>query len=185
MKRISLRLLRAVTVSKKCSVHVRDVRKEFIMSETLLCPRMFMKSPAEMNMESVKVVKVVKPVYGIPGSRNHWFKSFTDYHKEVDVVKQSSTYSCLVFANTDGELEGIAKIEVGNTICAGHSEFVKKEEQVSKKLACNCKQIVQQEKVKFIGADVSLKDDFMNIEQAHYIAEIEKACKTGLDSKEF
>lgn len=90
MKRISMRLLVDTTVLEKVSVHMRDVTKLFIMSLSSPRQAVFMTDPEGVNVGNAKVVKVLRPVFGMPESPPYWFKNFTDYHKEVLGMKQSA-----------------------------------------------------------------------------------------------
>lgn len=132
MKHISLRFLKAVTVSQRFSICVRVVTKAFIMSRSPLRRPVLMKAPKETNVGKEKAVEVVKQAHDMPEFSIHCFKTnglrLTDYHKEMLGMKQSSMNSSVIFVSTDVELDSIVGIQVDEKIFAGCFEFVKKEE---------------------------------------------------------
>jgi len=97
IKRISLRLLLALAVSHRLRLFTRDVTKAFVNSKTPLRRPVYLRPPADMKLEKGKVLKVVKPLYGMPEAPIHWFKTYLDYHRDGLEMVQVPTDPCLLY----------------------------------------------------------------------------------------
>lgn len=61
-------------------VHTRDVPQAYAKYLTSLERDVYIRSPAEMNVPSSKVIKVAKPLYRISEPGLHWCLTHTDHH---------------------------------------------------------------------------------------------------------
>jgi len=174
IKRLSLRLLLAVTAIKEFELHTRDVTKAFVMSRTPLRRPVYLKPPSEMQVEKSKVLKVIRPLYGMPESPIHWFKTYSDYHRDKLGMTPSSIDPCLLHHGDGDSLTGIIGLQVDDTIFAGSSSFLKHEEKYSSEFPNKGKHHVTQEKVRFNGVDLTYVAGNIVMEQAEYITNCAK-----------
>lgn len=174
MKRISLRLFLTIAATEKLQMHVRDVTKAFIMSKTTLRRPIYMKAPKEMKLEKGKIVKVVRPVYGMPESPMHWFKTYIDYHKNTLSMSQSKLDPCLLYRSNEEGVNGIIGIQVDDTICAGTSSFLDEEKLRSKEFPSKGKETISSTAVRFNGVELQLSKNGIVMKQENYINEIDK-----------
>lgn len=79
IKRLSIRLLLCLATSFGFQLSTRDVTKAFSMPKTPLRRPVYLRPPPEMGLPKGFVLKVVKPLYGMPESPIHWFKTYTDF----------------------------------------------------------------------------------------------------------
>lgn len=67
---------------KYLSTHTRIIIQAYIHSDSFLESIEYMRRPRELKFQSAKVLKVVKPLYGIAGSSLHWYLTNTDHHAD-------------------------------------------------------------------------------------------------------
>lgn len=67
------------------------------MSQTPLRRLVYLKAPSIMGLEKEKVLKVVRPLYGMPESPMHWFKTYLEYHKEKLGMGHSELDPCFLY----------------------------------------------------------------------------------------
>ena len=71
MKHISMRFQTALATVYGLKMFIRDVIKAFIQSTTTLSRAVFMRAPKEKGLPRGKILKVLKPLYGMPKSPMH------------------------------------------------------------------------------------------------------------------
>lgn len=81
VKRMYLRLLSAIAVSAEIGLFTRDVSKAFVQSDSTLQLPVYMQPLKEMPVPAGKILKVVKPLYVMPESPMHWYKTYLAYHR--------------------------------------------------------------------------------------------------------
>lgn len=91
-----------------------------------------MRAPREMRIDVEMFIKVIKPIYSMPESRIHCFKTYTDYHKTQLGMNQSKIDPCVMFRQSKRILEEAVAIHVDDTNLTGPPEFLKMEEESSK-----------------------------------------------------
>ena len=75
IKRISLRMFIAIAACNSFDIYTRDVTKAFVMSKTPLRRPVYLRAPKEMKLNKGNVLKLIKPLYGMPESPIPWFKT--------------------------------------------------------------------------------------------------------------
>ena len=70
------------------------------------------------------MLKVVKPLYGVPEAGNHWFKTYHSHHTNELAMKQSTYDPCLLYSNRPF---GIVGLQTNNTLFLGDDDFAKVE----------------------------------------------------------
>lgn len=48
------------------------------------------------------MLRIVKPLYGIPGAGTHWFGTYHRHHREKLHVRQSTFDPCLLYTDEKG-----------------------------------------------------------------------------------
>jgi hypothetical protein len=65
-------------------LYLYNISQAYIQSITLLNCNFYINPPCELarelNLNNDSVLKVVKPLYGIPEAGNHWFKTYYSYY---------------------------------------------------------------------------------------------------------
>lgn len=84
-------MLIMISYSQGMTVFRREVTQAYVQEEIKLEREVFMKAPVEMGLPEVTVLKVVKPLYGIPESALHWYLTYLDYHVQIlEIFNQKS-----------------------------------------------------------------------------------------------
>ena len=69
--RLSQRLVLVFTLALDLNIHLRDISQAYTSSSSVLNRRVFIKAPAEINVNRDNVLEVVLPLYGIPEAGTH------------------------------------------------------------------------------------------------------------------
>lgn len=119
MKRLSIRLLTALSIVFGFHLFTRDVTKAFVQSKTLLTRPANMRAPAEIEIPRGQVLKVLKPLYGMPESPMHWYSTYIDYYKTRMGMMQLPLDPCLIYKKDNSSLVGLLGLQVDDTLYAG------------------------------------------------------------------
>jgi hypothetical protein len=88
IQRISQRIILCVAAMKMEGVelYLRDISQAYVQSATLLNRDFYIRPPYELAccfaLKDDQILKVVKPLYGVPEAGNHWFKTYYTHHVE-------------------------------------------------------------------------------------------------------
>jgi hypothetical protein len=80
IQRVSQRLILALSAvlqeEKSASLYLRDISQAYVQSNTRLNRDFFVRPPKELELKEGSILKVVKPLYGVPEAGNHWFNTY-------------------------------------------------------------------------------------------------------------
>ena len=144
------------------------------MSKTPFRRPVFLRHPSEMLLRKHKRLKVVRPLYVMPESPMHWFKTFFHHHRNELGMKQSDIDLCLLFQMNNECLPGLTDSRVDDTISANTSSFLEEEEKASVEFLNKGKEEISGTPVRFNIADNYHKGNDTFIQQQSYITEIRK-----------
>jgi hypothetical protein len=98
----------------------------YIQFTTLLNRDFYIHLPLELldilQLSNNTIIKVIKPLYGIPEAGNHWFLIYHLYHTEKFKMKKSIYNPCLFYTHKAGI--GIVNLQTDNTLFIKNKEFV-------------------------------------------------------------
>ncbi len=175
IRRMSLRFLTSIVSSYGFVIYTRDIKKAFVMSKTVLRQPFFIKPPKELNMQG-KVLKVIRPLYGMPESPMHWFKTYLDYHLRNLEMKQSPIYPCLLYAsgeeNMTSSVSGMVGLQVDDTLSAGTPEFLRKVNENSKQFPNSGRKLIDKSPTRFNGIDIRKTRTGYCLDQKQYVSKI-------------
>ncbi|KHJ30532.1 hypothetical protein EV44_g3546 [Erysiphe necator] len=129
IQRASQRIIVCIAASTDLSLHLRDVSQAYVQSTTKLSREIFAKPPKEIqdNLPTNSVLKIKKPLYGIPEAGTHWFRNYHKHHIENLHMTQSTFDPCLLHTNKKG-LFGVVGIQTDDTLFIGNEEFIRLEQ---------------------------------------------------------
>ncbi len=52
-----------------------------------------------LNLKEGTILKVIKPLYGIPEAGNHWFSTYHRHHTEKLRIVESTYNPCLLYCH--------------------------------------------------------------------------------------
>jgi hypothetical protein len=124
-------------------LYLYNILQAYIQLITLFNCNFYINPPykltRELNLNNDSVLKVIKPLYGIPEAGNYWFKTYYSYYINELSIEQSTYNPCLLYSK---QPFGIVGLQTDNTLFVGTNDFVKTEQlklQEAKFLTKECK----------------------------------------------
>ncbi|KAI0996249.1 hypothetical protein K3495_g11932 [Podosphaera aphanis] len=77
-----------------------------------------------MNLQDKTVMKILKPLYGIPKSGNHWFGTWTKHLRELLSMKPSCYNPCLLITTNGSSIFGATALQVDEILFLGTDKFI-------------------------------------------------------------
>lgn len=105
------------------SICVRDISQAYVNAATQLNREIFVWAPEGSGMDG-KVLKVLRPLYGIPESGNHWFGTYHRHHTDKLHLRESTFDPCLLTSN-----DAIVGLQTDDTLICGSKRFLDLEQQ--------------------------------------------------------
>lgn len=84
-----------------------------------------------MNLGSNNVLQVVHPVYGIPESRLHWYRTYLDHHLTEMNMTRPLCDPCVIFHLKNSQRDGIVILQVDDSFSLGTASFFDDEDKAS------------------------------------------------------
>lgn len=163
IQRASQRLLLAIAVSFPwLRIYMRDISQAYTQAQTLLARKFYAAPPKDIDIGDW-ILEVLKPLYGIPESGNHWFMTYHNFF-EKDCGMQISTFDpCLLYAGTpNDESFGVLGLQVDDTLFVAGTKFAAVEEEQLKKagfLAKPREELSADKPMKFNGGFITKHKD--------------------------
>ena len=81
IQRVSQRLILALAVTiGNTELYLRDITQAYMQSKTQLNRQFYVRPPAELKLQKGTILRVIKPLYGVPEAGNHWFNTYHSHH---------------------------------------------------------------------------------------------------------
>ena len=92
VQRSSQRLLLAIApaLASIANLYLRDITQAYVESTTKLSRVILAKPPIELKLPNEIIIMVIKPLYGVPESGTHWYRAYSEHHKENLLMKTST-----------------------------------------------------------------------------------------------
>ena len=159
IQRLSLRTLLAT--SKKFRGKTRDITQAFLNAKSFVRREIYVRAPPEMGLGSDCVLRILKPLYGLPESPLHWFETYTSHFKENLDMTATPSDPCLLYTkartNCSAKEQSIGAIglQVDDSIVFGNDVFHKREENNSSEFPNKGSQDIDEQGVTFNGLEIS------------------------------
>eukprot|EP00171_Calliarthron_tuberculosum_P004960 IDg4960t1 len=114
-------------------VFTRDISQAYTQSDTLVQRDIFVVPPAEFGVDGATLLKVKKPLYGLPEAGVHWFGTYHRHHIQSLKMKDSAHDKCLMWTSKGTFAHGIVCLQVDDSLVAGDSQFIKMEHKMALK----------------------------------------------------
>jgi len=105
-------------------LYLRDISQAYVQSTTNLNREFYVRPPRELQdklgIGRDSVLKVLKPLYGVPEAGNHWFKTYHSHHVQQLHMDQSTYDPCLLQSN---EPFGIVGLQTDDTLSLADETF--------------------------------------------------------------
>ena len=137
IQRASQRLILCITAMLQTDdirLYLRDISQAYVQSATKLNRDFYIRAPFELatalSVSKGTILKVVRPLYGIPESGNHWFKTYHDHHIKELHMHQSTYDPCLLHCNDhDAGTFGIVGLQTDDTLFLANTAFAELEQE--------------------------------------------------------
>jgi hypothetical protein len=113
-------------------LYLRDISQAYVQSITKLNREFYIRAPQELcnafGIQLGSIVKVIRPLYGIPEAGNHWFKTYHNHHVNALQIKQSTYDPCLLHINEPHGSFGIVGLQTDDTLFLANNAFASEEQ---------------------------------------------------------
>lgn len=176
IQRASQRLILCITAllqGEDMRLYSRDITQAYVQSTTKLNRDFYTRIPPELaealSVPNGTVVKVVRPLYGIPESGNHWFKTYHEHHVKELEMNQSTYDPCLLHNNnpTTGTF-GVVGLQTDDTLFLANDKFADLEQERVEKAQFLTKlreELSTEHSIKFNGGIIRKQDDTITLTQ--------------------
>jgi len=127
IQRVSQRLLLSLAATlPEYSLYLRDVSQAYVQSTTPLARTIFAFPPRDLKGELPPdtVLRIVKPLYGIPEAGTHWFNTYHRHHREKLHMQVSTFDPCLLYTdNPELGLFGVVGLQTDDTLFVANKPF--------------------------------------------------------------
>jgi hypothetical protein len=168
IQRVSQRLILALAVilRKDAALYMRDITQAYTQSKTPLSRDFFIRPPSELRtalqLDEGCILRVVKPLYGVPEAGNHWFNTYHRHHLEKLGMEQSTYDPCLLYTPESGKSNGfgVVGLQTDDSLILADNHFADTEEARLQDAGLPSKpreRLSQQNPLKFNGGLIQLE----------------------------
>jgi len=150
---------------------LRDISQAYVQSTTKLNRDFYIRAPLELSIalgvSEGTILKVVRPLYGIPEAGNHWFKTYHNHHIKELNMNQSTYDPCLLHLNNPTNF-GIVGLQTDDTLLLANSTFAASEQEKIEKAKFPTKereQLTPEHPIKFNGGIIRQQDHIITLTQ--------------------
>jgi hypothetical protein len=175
VQRVSQRLILVLAVTlrdknnKTPTLYLRDISQAYVQSRTPLARDFYTKPPPELGLPLNTILKLVRPLYGVPEAGNHWFQTYHRYHREKLKMEQSTYDPCLLFTKEDNI--GIIGLQTDDTLLLADKDFATEEERELLKVGFLTKEreeLTTTNPIKFNGGQLTLQGNSLTLTQGQH-----------------
>lgn len=162
IQRVSQRMILALTPCVRMPLYLRDISQAYVQSSTSLNREFYIRPPPELNLDPQSVLKVVKPLYGVPEAGAHWFNTYHNHHVKKLSMAISTYDPCLLYTPNDGNGFGIVGLQTDDSLILADDTFALQEERQlheAKLLAKQREKLTTINSIKFNGGYINLEKD--------------------------
>jgi Reverse transcriptase (RNA-dependent DNA polymerase) len=94
MQRSSMSLFFSIYAMMKFEIHLLDISQAFLQSDSFLQRDIYARPPKELDVTVGCIVKVLRPLYGVPESPIHWCKTCHGHHTKELCMTPTATDPC-------------------------------------------------------------------------------------------
>jgi hypothetical protein len=174
IQRVSQRLILCIAAMGGYKLYLRDISQAYVQSTTYLNRQFYVRPPQELQnelgLDKDSVLRVLKPLYGVPEAGNHWFRTYYSHHVNQLHMDQSTYDPCLLQSNSPF---GIVGLQTDDTLFLADKTFADMEQSELHKarfMAKEREQLTAKTPLKFNGGLIQLVPDGITLTQ-------ERQCK--------
>ena len=155
VQRFSQRVALSIAASlPNMKVYTRDVTQAYIQSRSRLEREVYIRAPKEMELKDGYVLRVIKPLYGIPESGLHWYLTYLAHHLDSLGMKRTRVDPCVLIKGGNNSIDGLIILQVDDSLGFGSDEFLDNEEINSKDIRCKPRTFIGLKDTSFNGINI-------------------------------
>ena len=169
IQRVSQRLILCLAASLPRSLCVRDISQAYVQSKTSLNRPFYVKPPAGTDLGD-NLLKVMRPLYGVPEAGTHWFKTYHDHHLQRLGLRVSTFDPCLMYSS-----DAVVGLQTDDSLFCATDNYIKLEEQERQEAGFPAKDIEvlgSGKDLQFNGATITKDGDNLHLYQERQCAKI-------------
>ncbi len=134
IQRVSQRLILCLAVILSMKLYLRYIIQIYVQSRSNLNRDFYVQSLSEliklMKISSECILKVIKPLYEVSETDNHWFKTYHDHHTDKLKIIQFTYNSCLLYIFIFVQIDlRIVEMQIDDILILTDQSFVIIEEE--------------------------------------------------------
>lgn len=133
---------------------------------------MYIQAPKELNLPTDTVLRVVKPLYGVPESGLHWHLTYVGHHTGTLRMSRARADPCVLLKHRDGELVGLVILQVDDSFGFGDQQFLAAEESTGDEFISKPRTWLTSDPIEFNGITIREKVPNIFIEQCSKVQPI-------------
>jgi len=162
------------------SIWIRDVTQAYVQSDTPIARDIYIRAPKELGIADGFLLKVLRPLYGIPEAAIHWWRTYSNHHKDKLGMRDTAYDLCLL--HTEGVFEkkkrrsdaaqGITCMQTDDTLNCGNKAFEELEDAEARFLTKGREFLNENSALRFNGATISRSKGCIRISQPEQVARV-------------
>lgn len=165
-----------------------------MQSETNTQRPIFVRPPATINLPKGVLLRIERPLYGIPEAGLHWFRTYHNHHCKKLQLHAATHDTCFLFSQHGMSQDSISSqlprgftcLQTDDTATVGNAEFIKIEESFSSTFDCKkATHLSNGGKIQFNGANIHLNGEIYSIHQPDHINKMSTISYENVSKTEF
>ena len=153
-----------------------DVTQAYLQSTENLMREVYIKPTGEFELNQDKLLKLIKPLYGLADSGDYWGRTISNHIKQDLNMTETTGDGAFFFKCIRGKLDGMCITYVDDALQAGTKEYSALAHKTKEKFKCKGRAY---DKFNFVGVQVEKHDTEYRIYQTSYIRKTEKLISTA------
>lgn len=168
----SARLLIGLAAIFGFTVFSTDVTQAYLQSNQELQREVFLNAPPELHLNHDQLLKLLKPLYGLPDSGDYWARTMK--HHLVQQMGMTPTLGdkSFFFKHIRDELHGLCATYVDDALQAGDPQYIQQSKTTEKVFECRKREYKE---IKFSGIQIeSNANEGYSMHQKEYLKKLQK-----------
>lgn len=125
------------------TIFTRDFTQAYFQSDISVERPIFLRPPAEMNLKDHRVLKFMRPIYGIPDSGLHLYLTYFRNHQDrLGILRARMDPCLLILHDEDGSIIGIEVLLVCDSLALGMKQLLLDVEEAVRLFITKPRQII-------------------------------------------